>query len=85
MIIEIDQTEFGRFPMAGITVSIINFHTLDGFPGAVFSFTLSYYPIVALLTSSSTATPTPPRRTTSRSTPSWRTCGATSSSACSIG
>lgn len=31
-------------------IGAINFHTLDGFPGAVFSFTLSYYPIVALLT-----------------------------------
>ncbi|MBN2491743.1 MAG: iron ABC transporter permease [Planctomycetes bacterium] len=36
--------------LASLGIGAINFHALDGFPGAIFSLTLSYYPIVALLT-----------------------------------
>jgi len=37
----------------------INFQTLDGFPGAIFSLALSYYPIIALLTWLGVRTPDP--------------------------
>jgi len=31
-------------------IGALNFHSLDGFPGCIFSETLSYYPLIALLT-----------------------------------
>jgi len=64
----------GLLPYLGL--GAINFHTLDGFPGAIFSFALSYYPIIALLTWLGVRTPDPAHEEAGRLVLSpWRAFG----------
>lgn len=59
--------------LPALGLGAINFHTLDGYPGCIFSETLSYYPIIALLTWLGVRTPDPALEEAGRmATNPWR-------------